>query len=42
MQNKYKEETEKPCPNTILSRKGNDYFLSRFARTIVSNEADEE
>ena len=36
MQNKYKEETAKPCPNTILSRKGNDYFLSRFARTIVS------
>ena len=22
----YKEETTKPCPNTILSRKGNDYF----------------
>ena len=42
MQNKYKEETAKPCPNTILSRKGNDYFLSRFARTIVSDETDEE
>ena len=26
----------------FLSRKGNDYFLSRFARTIVSNETDEE
>ena len=32
MQNKYKEETAKPCPNTILSRKG----------TIISNETDEE
>ena len=42
MYKKYKEETTKPCPNTILSRKGNDYFLSRFARTIVSNETDEE
>ena len=26
MQNKYKEETTKPCPNTILNRIGNDYF----------------
>ena len=42
MYKKYKEETAKPCPNTILSRKGNDYFLSRFARTIVSDETDEE
>ncbi len=32
MQNKYKEETAKPCPNTILSRKG----------TIISGETDEE
>ena len=36
-----KEETTKPCPNTILSRMG-DYFLSHCIRTIVSDEADEE
>jgi len=37
-----KEETTKPCPDTILSRKGNDYFLSHCIRTIVSDVTDEE
>ena len=32
MQNKYKEETAKPCPNTILSRKG----------AIITDVTDEE
>ena len=37
-----KEETAKPCLNRILSRKGNDYFLSHCIRTIVSDAIDEE
>ena len=43
MQNKYKEETAKPCPNTILSRKGTIIsYLIAFERLFRTKQTKKE